>query len=83
MRRFVAENYPIDKLPRDLHPQLPTGRKVRVVVEDDISDGELLAELNREIAKGIADLEAGRSHSVEEVRADMRARFGPVADAAE
>lgn len=83
VRRFVCENYPIDQLPRDLHPQLPEGRSVRVVIEDEISDEELRAEFDREIALGIADLDAGRWFTAEEVRAEMRARFGPLADAAE
>lgn len=83
MRRFVCERYPIDKLPRDLHPQLPEGRFVRVVIEDDISDEDLLAEFDRDIAKGTAQLDAGEVLSAEEVRADLAARFGWAADAAE
>ena len=83
MRRFVSERYPIDKLPRDLHPQLPTGRFVRVVIEDDISDEELRAEFDMEIAKGIASLDAGHSYSPEEVLARLEARFAPKVSAAE
>ena len=83
MRRFVCERYPIDKLPRDLHPQLPSGRTVRVVIEDDISDEDLLAEFDREIAKGIAQLDAGQGRSAAEVEANLKARFGWAVDAAE
>lgn len=83
MRRFVCDRYPIDKLPRDLHPQLPPGRTVRVVIEDDISDEELLAEFDAEIAKGLASLDAGLSYTAEEVLARLEAQFGPRADAAE
>lgn len=83
MRRFVCERYPTDQLPRDLHPHLPPGRQVRVIIEDEISDQELRAELDREIAKGLASLDAGLSFTAEEVLERLDARFAPKASAAE
>jgi hypothetical protein len=83
MRKFVCERYPIDKLPRDLHPQLPEGRHVRVVIEDDISDEEILAELDGELAKGLRSLDEGRGIPIEEVERRLVARFGRAADAVE
>jgi predicted transcriptional regulator len=83
MRRFVCDDYPIDNLPRDLHPQLPTGRRVRVVIEDEISEAELREELEAEIAKGLRSLDEGRSLTADEVMAGLRARFGTRAAAAE
>lgn len=81
MRRFVAENYPIDKLPRDLHPHMPAGRKVRVIIEDEISDEDLTAEFRMEIEKGLDDLDAGKVLSAEEVRTNLAARFNWTSDA--
>lgn len=83
MRRFVCERYPIDKLPRDLHPQLPSGRTVRVVIEDDISDEEWREELDREIDKGLRSLDEGRGIPIEEVERRLLERLGPATDAAE
>lgn len=83
MRTFVCERYPIDKLPRDLHPQLPSGRTVRVVIEDDITDEEWRAELDAELAKGLASLDAGISYSAEEVLAHIEAQSRQQLDAAE
>lgn len=83
MRRFVRENYPIDSLPRDLHPHLPEGRQVRVIVEDDVSDEEMLAELDQKLAEGLKSLNEGRFYTAEEVLARLDDRFGPKADAAE
>ena len=80
MRRFVCDDYPIDKLPRDLHPQLPTGRRVRVIIEDEISDEQFRQEIDREIAKGLRSLDEGRSYSAEEVLARLEAHR-PVAAA--
>ena len=47
------------------------------------SDDEVLRELDRKLAEGLADLEAGRVYTTEEVAAEMRRRFGRPADAAE
>jgi predicted transcriptional regulator len=74
MRRFVCEDYPVDRLPRDLHPLLPTGRRVRVVIEDAITDAELRQELDREIGKGLKSLDEGRSYTAEEVLDWIEAR---------
>lgn len=46
-------------------------------------DREALAELDRKIAEGTADLDAGRTRSIDEVRAAMRTRFGQEVTAAE
>ncbi len=35
-----------------------------------------LAELDAALMKGLADIEAGRTHTLEEVREEMRRRFG-------
>ncbi|HEX8168533.1 MAG TPA: type II toxin-antitoxin system ParD family antitoxin [Beijerinckiaceae bacterium] len=45
---------------------------VRLVQEREAK----LAELDAAIARGVADAEAGRVHTVEEVRASLRERFG-------
>ncbi len=82
MRRFVCEDYPVDKLPRDLHPGLPAGRRVRVVIEDEITDEELREEFDREIQRGLKSLDEGRSHTAEEILARIEARR-PKAAAAE
>jgi hypothetical protein len=74
MRRFVCDDYPIDRLPRDLHPQLPTGRRVRVIIEDEIGDEELRREFDREISKGLRSLDEERVYSAEEVLAHLEAR---------
>ena len=39
-----------------------------------------LAELDAALARGIADAEAGRVHSIEEVRNFLRARYQKMAD---
>lgn len=39
-----------------------------------------LAALDAAIARGLADVEAGRMHSVDEVRDEMRRRFAPAAE---
>ena len=70
----VCDDYQIDKLPRGLHPQLPTGRRVRVIIEDEISDDELRQEFDREIAKGLRSLDEERTYSSEEVLAHLEAR---------
>jgi len=82
MRRFVREDYPVEKLPCDLHPGLPAGRRVRVVIEDDITDGELREEFDRNIQSGLRSLDDGRSYTAEEVLARIEARR-PKAAAAE
>ena len=46
-------------------------------------DERYLAELDRKIAEGTADLDAGRVHTLEEVRLSLHERFGRGADAAE
>ena len=59
MRRFVAENYPIDKLPRDLHPHMPAGRKVRVIIEDEIYvEDRVVRYHERRSAPQIVEIEA-------------------------
>ncbi len=83
MRRFICEAYPIDRLPQDLYPGLPSGRLVRVVIEDKITDDELRQELDAEIGKGLDDIAAGRVLSADEVLARIDARSGSRAAAAE
>lgn len=83
MRRLVTESYPIDRLPPELRPGLPSGHRVRVVIEHDLTDEELLQELDREIQTGIDDLDAGRKHSAEDVLAFLDQRLKPAVNAAE
>lgn len=61
----------------------PDGAVAALRAKDEEADEAALLELDRKIEEGLADLEAGRSHTADEVRAYMRARFGRPADAAE
>lgn len=83
MKFVLHDRYPIEKLPEDIRPSLPSGTHVRVLIEPAMSSDEVLAELDRELAKGVASLDAGLSYTAEEVLARLDARFGPQADAAE
>ena len=83
VRRLICEKYPTDNLPRDLHPGLPPGRRVRVIIEDEVTDDELRREFHAEIQKSLIDIAAGRVFDVDEVLARIEARHGPAAAAAE
>lgn len=84
MRRFVTDNYPLERLPRELHPGLPADRRVRVIIEDEITDEDLREERDRMLQEGLDDLAAGRVHPAEEVFAQLRAKYRPkITDAAE
>lgn len=49
---------------------------VRLVEERE----KRLAALDAAIARGLADVEAGRTHRLEDVAAELRARFGAAVD---
>ncbi len=49
---------------------------VRLVEERE----KRLAALDAAIARGLADIEAGRTHRLEDVAAELRARFGAAVD---
>lgn len=83
MKFALHNSYPIESLPEEIRPDLPSGTHVRVLIEPAMSDDEVLAEFEREIQQGLDDLDAGRSYSVEEVLAHLEERVGSSADAAE
>lgn len=81
MKRLVTESYLVDRLPPELRLGLPSGHHVRVVIEHEITDEELRRNVDREIQKGLDSLNAGRSHSAEDVLARIEARLPKVAAA--
>ena len=84
MKIVLHNRYPVENLPEDIRPdEFEAGSHVRLVIEPPMSDEEVLAEFEREIQKGLDDLAAGRTYTLEEVLAHIDERFGPQADAAE
>jgi predicted transcriptional regulator len=79
MTRIVHNNYPVDRLPEDLQLALGNATHVRLTVEDKEAERRMMAELNAAIDEGIADVEAGRVHSFEEVM-DFLAKDFPLPD---
>lgn len=79
---IVHDRVPIESLPEELRTGFPAGTHVRVMIERAMTDEQLLEELDRQIAKGTADLKAGRVHSANDVRAWLTQRFGRGTDAA-
>ena len=82
MNRIVHEHYPVEKLPADLRPEMPDSR-VRVVIEREMTDEELLADLHEKLRVGLDQLDAGLGLPAEEILARIEARFKRKADAAE
>lgn len=74
MNRIVREHDPVANLPADLRPDL-IDTHVGVVIEREMSDGELRADFEREIVVGLAGLEAGRVHGETETEGFIEARF--------
>lgn len=84
MKIVLHNRYPVESLPDDIRPdESEAGTHVRVVIEPAMSDEEVLAEFEREIQKGLDDLDAGRSYTAEEVLARIEEQLGPKVDAAE
>jgi predicted transcriptional regulator len=83
MNRIVREHYPVSDLPEDLRGTFGKSSHVRIVVEEVQDDAARLAAFDREIATGVADLDAGRIVTVDAVRSCLQARFGLGRDAAE
>ncbi len=87
MSTIVREHYPVAALPEDLRVGLPEDGWVRISLETDGTEPGPTDEMRRtrldaELAEGVADLEAGRARSLDDVRRDLRARH-PLVDAAE
>jgi hypothetical protein len=74
MNRIVREHYPVSALPDDLRAGLGDATHVRLVVEYGAEDEALLADLDQKLHKAMADLDAGRGLTADEVRKEMKTR---------
>ena len=63
--------------------QTPDEAVAALIARSSERDGQVLADLDRKIAEGTDDLDAGRVHTADEVRAYLKARFSRDLDAAE
>jgi hypothetical protein len=72
MNRIVREHYPVSALPEDLKVGLGDATHVRLVVEYGAEDEALLTDLDQKLHKAMADLDAGRGLTADEVRKEMK-----------
>jgi predicted transcriptional regulator len=75
MTRIVHDNFPVERLPLELRNALGDATHVRLTVEDKEADRRLQAEIDAAIARGLADIEAGRVHSMDEIDAFLAQTF--------
>jgi predicted transcriptional regulator len=75
MTRIVHPHFPVEKLPEDMKRAFGDASHVRLTVEDTVAEEKLRAKINAAIDRGLADVAAGRTHSMEEVEAMMDKLF--------
>jgi len=75
MTRIVHPHFPVEKLPEELRTAFGNATHVHLTVRDKEAEQRLQSEINAAIDRGLADVAAGRVHTIDEIEAFLDQEF--------